>query len=116
MAQNPEFSEDAAQAALSSVREYYSADLQALSEGGVMDDGNQSTLAQCISITLKDGKACIKLPLGFGDVCIPFPIKYDGDVAKVCLSICTTVIIPTGVKVTISVGGITIVTKTFGRC
>ena len=69
-----------------------------------------------VSPTIKNGKACINLPLGIGQVCLPIPISYDGKVASVCLSICTTWGIPSGVRVTVSVAGVTIVSKTFGKC
>jgi hypothetical protein len=40
----------------------------------------------------------------------------NGKVVEVCLGICTTWKIPTGVKVTVSFGGKVILTKSFGRC
>ena len=71
----------------------------------------------CISLKVENGQVCVELPLGFGKVCLPIPIRFpDGTVAEACLHICTTWGIPTGVKVTVSIGGVTIVTKTFGKC
>lgn len=79
--------------------------------------GEYSALAECIKVVVKDHKVCLDLPLGIGSVCIPIPISIpEGEAAQACLSICTTWGIPTGVKVTVSVGGITIVSKTFGKC
>lgn len=79
--------------------------------------GEFSILAQCISVSVANHKICLNLPLGIGKVCLPIPINVgNGTAAKACLSICTRFGIPTGVKVTISVGGTVIVTKKFGLC
>lgn len=79
--------------------------------------GEFAVLAECISVTVSGGKICVNLPLGIGTVCIPIPISFpDGTAAQACLSICTTWGIPTGVKVTVSVLGQTIVEKSFGKC
>jgi hypothetical protein len=79
--------------------------------------GEFSILAQCISVTVANHRVCLKLPLGIGNVCLPLPINIgNGKVAKACLNICTRFGIPTGVKVTVSVGGTTIVSKKFGLC
>jgi len=116
MADYPSFSEEAVQAAIDASRNHYADQKLSLSENMYVDTGHQSTLAQCIKVTIENGKVCITLPLGIGKKCIPIPVSFDGDVAEVCLSICTTVFVPTGVKVTISVGGRIIVTKVFGVC
>ncbi|MFC3614640.1 hypothetical protein ACFORG_12775 [Lutimaribacter marinistellae] len=87
------------------------------STSDISDSGELSLLAECIAVTVSDHKVCLDLPLGIGKVCIPIPIKFpDGEAAKACLSICTTWGIPTGVKVSISIGGITVVEKKFGKC
>ena len=79
--------------------------------------GEFSILAQCISVTVANHKVCLNLPLGIGRVCLPLPINIpNGKVAKACLSICTRFGIPTGVKVTVAVGSVTIITKKFGIC
>ena len=81
------------------------------------DSGELALLAECIEVKVENNKICLKLPLGFGQVCIPIPISIpNGTAAKACLHICTTLGIPHGVKVTISVAGVTIVTKKFGKC
>jgi hypothetical protein len=73
--------------------------------------------AECISITTEDHKVCINLPLGFGKYCFSIPLSIpEGTAGKACLSICTTWGIPTGIKVTIEIGGITIVSQSFGKC
>ena len=83
----------------------------------IMHGGEYSALAECIEVTVGDHKVCLKLPLGIGKVCIPIPVSVpNGTLAKACLHICTTFGIPTGVKVTVSVGGVTIITKKFGKC
>ena len=116
MAEVPGFSSAAVDAAIESARAYYDERLKSGSRIIDNDDGHLSTLAECVTLTIKDGKACINLPLGIGQVCLPIPISYDGKVASVCLSICTTWGIPCGVRVTVSVAGVTIVSKTFGKC
>jgi hypothetical protein len=80
------------------------------------EDGEMSLLAGCITLTIGNGKVCLNLPLGLGKVCIPVPISYNGKVASACLKICTKWGIPTGVKITISVGGVIIVSKKIGKC
>ncbi len=117
MADFPSFSDEAVNGAIQSAKSFYDTKLKASSTNTVShDDGHLSTLAECISVTINDGKACLNLPLGIGSVCIPVPISYDGKVAQACLSVCTTWGIPTGVRVTVSVAGVTIISKTFGKC
>ena len=83
----------------------------------ILGGGEYAALAECISVTVSNNKICLNLPLGIGSVCIPIPISVpDGTAPQACLSICTTWGIPTGVKVTVSVAGVTIVTKSFGKC
>lgn len=115
MANFPSFSDQAVQEAIDAARNHYST--QKVAGGAVSDDdGHLALLAECISVTISNGKACINLPLGIGSKCIPVPISYDGKVAQACLSICTTWGIPTGVKVSVSIGGVVIVSKSFGKC
>ena len=64
-----------------------------------------------------DGKICFDLPLGIGKKCIRLPIRFpDSTVAKACLRICSRWGIPTGVEVSVSIKGETIVRKVFGLC
>ncbi|MBI9053255.1 MAG: hypothetical protein JEY96_05525 [Bacteroidales bacterium] len=73
--------------------------------------------AECISVKIENHKICIDLPLGLGKHCISIPVSIpDGTVGKACLSICTTWGIPTGVKVSVIIGGVTIITQSFGKC
>lgn len=116
MAKIPEFSQSAVEGAIKSARAYYAEKYSAGSSVIDRDDGHLSTLAECVTLTINNGKACVNLPLGIGQVCLPIPISYNGQVASVCLSICTTWGIPTGVRVTVSVAGVTIISKTFGSC
>lgn len=117
MAQDlPSFSDAKVQEALDSAKKFYhQRALQGTNEI-VHDDGHLSTRAQCITLTIANGQACVNLPLGIGKVCLPVPISYDGQVASVCLDICTTWGIPTGVKVTVTVAGVQVVQKSFGKC
>ncbi len=117
MSDYPTFSDEAVQSAVQAANDHYSSKALQKSNNSVSnDDGHVAMLAECISVTINNGKACLNLPLGIGSVCIPVPIKYDGQVAQACLHICTTFGFPTGVKVTISIAGITIVQKSFGKC
>jgi hypothetical protein len=122
MAQDlPSFSEAKVQEALDSSKKFHqprhAQALQAKASSPLaLDDGHLSTRAECITLTISNGQVCVNLPLGLGQVCLPVPISYDGQVASVCLDICTTWGIPTGVKVTVTVAGIQIVQKSFGKC
>lgn len=112
----PSFSDTKIQEALDSARKYYEGRLAQGAKQITSDDGHLSTRAQCITLTIANGQACVNLPLGIGHVCLPIPISYDGQVASACLDICTTWGFPTGVKVTVTVAGIQIVQKSFGKC
>ncbi|TQV88349.1 hypothetical protein [Aliikangiella coralliicola] len=116
MANDPSFSEDAVNNAIASASQHYSGFRQKSSASISSDDGHLATLAECIELVINDGKVCLVLPLGIGKICIPIPVSYDGKVAQACLSICTIWGIPTGVKVTVSVAGVTIISKVFGKC
>ncbi len=73
--------------------------------------------AECISITTENHQVCINLPLGLGKHCISLPVNIpNGTAGKACLTICTTWGIPTGVKVSVEIGGITVVSQSFGKC
>ena len=79
--------------------------------------GDLAVHAQCIYVTVENNKVCIELPLGFGKHCISIPVSFpNGTVGQACLSICTTWGIPTGIKVSIIIAGITVVSQTFGKC
>jgi hypothetical protein len=112
------FSNAAIEEAVASARSHYQGGLTGLSatESLAADDGHLLTLAECIELEIKDGKVSLELPLGLGAASIPVPIKFNAKIASICLHICTTFGIPTGVRVTVSIGGMTIVTKTFGKC
>lgn len=84
--------------------------------GPVFAAEEYSVLAQCISVTVQGHQICLNLPI-VGKKCISVPVSLpSGTAAQACLSICTHWGIPTGVKVTISVAGHVVVTKTFGKC
>jgi len=119
MANEPEFSAERVQHALDAAAQHnQSKGLTANADGtNILAGGELSVLAECISVTVQNGKVCLNLPLGIGSVCIPVPAFIpSGTAAQACLSICTTWGIPTGVKVTISVAGQVIVSKSFGKC
>lgn len=72
--------------------------------------------AECISVTIKDGKACLKIPVA-GEVCINVPEWVpNGTVAEVCVDICKKWGIPCGVKAHIKVAGNTVAEQKFGCC
>lgn len=112
------FSDEAVSGALEAARRRFEGrDLQAAAQISALDAGELRMLAECISVTVSGNQVCLNLPLGLGNACLPIPFNVpNGTVAQACLSICTTFGIPTGVKVQVIVGGITIVEQTFGKC
>lgn len=119
MAETYSFSNEAVQGALDAAKSHYDLTMmQSLAESSSPTQiGELSILAECISVTIGDHKVCINLPLGLGRHCIPIPVRFpDGTAAQACLSICTTWGIPTGVKVSVIVAGVTIVSQGFGKC
>lgn len=83
----------------------------------LIDDGHLCITAQCISVTVEDGKVCLNLPYGFGKYCFVVPSTYpNGTVGQACLKICTFLGLPTGVRATVAIAGNVIVEKVFGRC
>ncbi len=79
--------------------------------------GDLAVAAECVSVTVENNKICINLPLGFGKHCLSIPISIpNGTAGKACLSICTTWGIPTGIKVSVVIAGVTVVSQTFGKC
>ena len=81
------------------------------------DPGQFTAHAECITATVENGQICIDLPLGLGHKCISIPTKFgDGTKAQACLDICTKFGVPTGVKVYVTIDGITVAQKTFGVC
>jgi hypothetical protein len=106
-------------AVLEAARSQYDSDMLAAQADKInpYDDGHLSLLAECISVTVENGKICLNLPLGIGKYCLPVPsIIPNGTAAEACISICTTWGIPTGVRVTVSVAGKVIISKTFLKC
>jgi len=120
MSEYHSFSEEAIQNAVATAQQHYSETHVNFAESKTLslsqDNGQLSLLAHCITLTIKNGKVCLKLPFGIGKVCLPVPISYNGKLAEACISICTIWGIPSGVKVTVTVGGMAVVTKPFGRC
>ncbi|MBF9034468.1 hypothetical protein HKCCE2091_09470 [Rhodobacterales bacterium HKCCE2091] len=116
------FDDDAINKTIQSARAFHAEQaapaLESLdSSSALADSGELSILAQCISLKVANHKVCLDLPLGIGKVCLPIPFNIpDGEAAKACLKICTTWGIPHGVRVTISVAGVEVVSKTFGKC
>lgn len=119
MATYHSFDEKAVASALEAARNHYDpAELAAKgAKADLADDGHLRIAAQCISVTVENGKICLNLPLGIGKVCVPIPsIIPNGTAAEACLSFCTKFGIPVGVRVTVSVAGKVIITKSFGAC
>ena len=47
-----------------------------------------SIAAECVSVTVNNGKICVNLPFGLGETCIDVPDWVpDGEAAKACISI-----------------------------
>lgn len=87
------------------------------SEFNITKGGDLLVAAECVAITVENNKVCIDLPLGLGKHCLNLPVSIpNGTAGKACLSICTTWGIPTGVKVSVVIAGITVVSQTFGKC
>lgn len=118
MATYHEFDQKAVDAAIKAARDFH--DLEALNKSNeisAFDDGHLSIAAACVSVTVENGKVCLNLPLGIGGICVPIPpIFPNGTAAQACISICTTWGIPTGVRLTVSIAGQQIISKTFGKC
>jgi hypothetical protein len=113
-----EFDKTAIEEAHALARQHEEMHAQALAGGemGLSDSGALSLRAQCISVTSDGHQICLNLPI-VGKKCLPLPVKIpSGTALQVCLDICYTWKIPTGVKVTVSAGGHVILTKTFGKC
>ena len=88
-----------------------------VSQGVPMQPGTLVVGAECISVTVENGKVCLNLPLGIGKYCFTVPSIFpNGTVGQACLSICTTWGIPTGVKVTVVIAGVTVINQSFGKC
>lgn len=118
MATYHSFDEKAVASALEAARNQYNpAELAAKgAKADLADDGHLRIGAQCISVTVEDGKICLNLPI-VGKHCLPIPsIIPNGTAAEACLSFCTKFGIPVGVRVTVSVAGNVIITKSFGAC
>ena len=113
-----EFDAEAVQAAVDAAREGVPTEA-ASADVSTLDISNSvgaelTVLAQCITVTVRNRKVCVRLPLGLGTACLPIPISIgDGTSAQACLSIRTVWGIPTGVCVSVSVGGKQIVRKCF---
>lgn len=116
---NYSFSEEAVNNAIDAAREAHADHELNASRAGfdITHGGCLLVAAECIKITTEGNKVCINLPLGFGKHCFTLPVSIpSGTVGKACLSICTTWGIPTGIKVSIIIAGITVLSQSFGKC
>ena len=63
-------------------------------------------LAECITVTVRNGRVCLRLPLDLGQVCLPIPTNVvDGTSARACVWVRTKWKVPTGACASVSVGG-----------
>lgn len=86
------------------------------SQGGGMQEGTMEIMAQCINVTTANRQICISLPV-VGRRCLRLPVNIpNGSIGRACLSICTKFGIPTGVKVSVTIGGVTVIRQSFGAC
>jgi hypothetical protein len=70
----------------------------------------------CVSVTIKNGKACLNVPV-VGNVCVSVPSWVpNGDLAQACVDICKTWGIPTGACVKVDVAGQQVAKECFGKC
>lgn len=87
------------------------------SDFNVHRGGCMLVAAECVKVTTEGHSVCVELPLGFGKHCFNLPVSIpSGSVGQACLSICTTWGVPTGVKVSVVIAGITVVSQSFGKC
>jgi hypothetical protein len=86
------------------------------SKGGGMQEGTMEIMAQCINVTTANRKICISLPV-VGRHCLTVPVNIpNGSIGRACLSVCTKLGIPSGVKVSVTIGGVTVIRQSFGFC
>jgi hypothetical protein len=63
-----------------------------------------SVQADCVSVTITDGKACLNLPFDLGRKCVKVPDWVpNGEPARVCISVRRRYGIPVGVNVCVYV-------------
>lgn len=113
------FSDEAVNNALAAAKQTHEgSQLQATeADFNIQKGGCMLVAAECVKVTTENHKVCINLPLGLGKHCLNLPVSIpDGTVGQACLSICTTWGIPTGVKVSVVIAGVTVVSQTFGKC
>jgi len=121
------FDDNTINEAIASVKDSFAGVLQGSAEGvtsiassAFLDSTANPSLSVyggCIAVVTENHKICLNLPLGLGSHCLPLPISVpDGTAGEACLEICTTWGIPTGVKVSVKIAGITVVSQTFGKC
>jgi hypothetical protein len=79
------------------------------------DPPNAEFFAECVSVTINDGKACLNVPYA-GSVCINVPGVPNGTVAEACIDVCKKWGIPCGAKVYIKVLGLQVAEQGFGCC
>jgi hypothetical protein len=110
------FSEEAVQAAVDAAKASFSEfSLQEFNANAASPE--ISFGAECISVTTSGNQVCFDLPLGFGQHCFTIPVSIpSGSVGQACLSICTIWGIPTGVRVTVTIAGMQVVSQSFGKC
>ncbi|MDT0353608.1 hypothetical protein [Pseudonocardia charpentierae] len=110
------FDDEAVSKTLEAARQpYEGTDLTAVTEISPAVSAGLELRAQCITVTSGNHRVCVNLPLGLGRACLPLPFDLpDGTAVQACLSIRTGPFgIPTGVCVTLFVGGEQIVRKCF---
>ncbi len=113
------FSEEAIENAIDAAKKTYEGSVLDAKKSGfeVSHGGCMLVSAECIKVITEGNKVCLKLPLGFGKHCFSLPVNIlSGTPGQACISICTTWGVPTGIRITIIIGGITIIHKTFGKC
>jgi hypothetical protein len=117
MAAEYSFDDDAISRTIERAQQRYAGrDFRAAPDLSDPQSGTLRLRAQCISVVSGDNEVCLRLPLGLGKVCLPLPFDLpDGTAAQACLSICHGPFnIPTGVCVTVRVGGVEVVEQCFG--
>ncbi|MCF3973370.1 hypothetical protein [Paracoccus salsus] len=119
MADYHSFDEKEVQDLIDTAANHYSADmLKSTAPGDLALHASPMKLGEtCIALTVENGKVCLKLPVVDKNICLPIPSFIpNGTAAQACLKICTTLGFPTGVCVTVSALGKTVVHQCFGAC
>ncbi len=108
------FDEAEVSSALEAARqEYEGVDFRSVTEVSTAVSPNLELRATCLELRSTGRRVCLELPLNLGRRCVPVNLP-DGTLVRVCLSICTTFGVPTGVCVRVFLGSEQVAKRCFG--